>query len=77
MIDVDAINDYVVWNRNLQMYPPTGSPEEYAEWAEAQQNKAKIIAIKAVLEQENLVNSGIRAKIQDIIKSDLEVKIYD
>jgi len=80
MVDVKAINDYVVWNRNLQLYPPTGSPEEYAEWVEAQQSKAKVIAIKAVLEEErddNLVWTVVRSKIKEILKTDLEVKIYE
>jgi len=73
-IDSDAINKYVTWVRNIQLYPPQYSPEEYAEWVEMSEARAKMVAIKATMEAD-LTDKDKCAKIQDIINTDLEVDV--
>jgi len=64
--NVDEINKYLSWLRDKQLYPPTGSPEEYAEWVEMSVALGKIILIKKVLELD-LTDEEFRANIVAIM----------
>lgn len=75
--DVDGINKYLTWLRNIQLYPPQYSPEEYADWVEMSEARARITLIRAVLSNKDLTNDEICDKINDIMEEDLEVNIYE
>lgn len=75
--DVDGINKYLTWLRNIQLYPPQYSPEEYAEWVEMSVARAKMTVIRATLESKDLTDKEICAKIKDIMETDLEVEVYE
>lgn len=64
--DVDGINKYLTWLRNIQLYPPQYSPEEYAEWVEMSEARGKMILINKLLELD-LTDKEFRGKIKDII----------
>jgi len=75
-IDSDGINKYLTWLRNIQLYPPQYSPEEYAEWIEMSEARAKMTLVRSVIENKDLTEKEICAKIVEIINTDLEVDIY-
>lgn len=74
-INSDEINKYVTWVRNIQLYPPQYTPEEYAEWVEMSEARAKMTLIKSVLENKDLTDKEISAKIAEIVNTDLEVDV--
>lgn len=75
-IDPDGINKYLTWLRNIQLYPPQYSPEEYADWIEMSEARAKMILIKTTMETD-LTDKEKCAKIAEIINTDLEVEVYE
>lgn len=64
--NVNEINKYLSWLRDKQLYPPTGSPEEYAEWVEMSVARDKMILIQDLLGS-GLTDDKFRAKIVDIM----------
>jgi hypothetical protein len=70
--NVDDINKYLTWVRDKQLYPPQNSPEEYAEWVEMSVAYAKMVLIRTTLELD-LTDKEFRAKIAEIMETDLEV----
>lgn len=74
--NVGDINKYLTWLRNIQLYPPQYSPEEYADWIEMSEARAKMVVIKSTIEAD-LTDKEKCAKIAEIIESDLEVEVYE
>lgn len=76
-IDSDGINKYLTWLRNIQLYPPQYSPEEYADWIEMSEARAKMSLIKVTLDIKDLTDKELCAKIREIVETELEVQIYE
>jgi hypothetical protein len=76
-IDSEAINQYLTWLRDKQLYPPQYSPEEYAEWIEMSEARVRMSLIRMVLQNKDLTNQEICDKINDIMEEELEVKLYE
>jgi hypothetical protein len=69
--DVDGINKYLTWLRNIQLYPPQYSPEEYAEWVQMSEARGKMILIHKLLDLD-LTDKEFRGKIKDIIEMEAD-----
>lgn len=50
MIDVEALNGYLQWKRDKELYPPTWSPEDYVQHILNVDARTKLDMLHEVLE---------------------------
>lgn len=71
MIDVDALNDYLMWKRDKELYPPQWTPEDYIQHVLNLDSRRKLNMIAEVLSPESeFKDSELITIIKEVISNE-------